>query len=107
MWILWNLHGIQRLGLIFGQQDGLERNSWESTKDSCPLEGFIDANYTGDLDTRRYTIGYIFCINGGPVSWRSIFQLIITLSTIEAEYIGIIEATKKVLWLKRLIREMQ
>ena len=59
-----------------------------------PLEGFVDANYAGDLDTRRSTTGYLFYVYGGPVSWRSILQSIMALSTTEAEYIRIMEATK-------------
>ena len=32
------------------------------------MVGFVDADYGGDLDTRRSTIGYIFMLNGGPIS---------------------------------------
>ena len=100
------LQGTWRLGLIFGQHVGLERSSNESREDSSPLKGFVNANYAGDLDTRKSTIDYVFCMNGGPISWRSILQPITTLSTIEVEYIGITEAAKEALWLKRLIVEM-
>ena len=72
-----------------------------------PLEGYVDASYAGDLDTRRSTTGYIFYLYGGPVSWRSILQPITALSTIEAEYIGITEAAKEALWLRRLVAEMR
>ena len=72
-----------------------------------PLEGFVDANYASDLDTRRSTIGYLFCIYGGPISWRSILQSITILSTTEVEYIAIMEVAKKVLWLRRLIDELR
>ena len=71
-----------------------------------PLQGFVNANYAGDLDTRRSTTGYLFYVYGGPVSWRSILQSIMALSTIEAKYIRITEAAKKALWLRRLIDEL-
>ncbi|XP_073109154.1 secreted RxLR effector protein 161-like [Elaeis guineensis] len=99
--------GTQRLGLIFGQHVGLEKNSSKSRRDSDPLEGFVDANYVSNLNTRRSTTGYVFYMNDGPISWRSIFQPIMALSTTEIEYIEIIEAIKKALWLKRLIIEMR
>ena len=70
---------------------------------SGPLEGFVDANYTDDLDTRRSTTRYLFCIYGGSVSCRSTLQPIMALSTIEVEYIGIMEIAKEALWLRRLI----
>lgn len=106
-WILQYLQGTQRLGLNFGQPEGLERNSNESSKSSCHLEGFVDIDYAGYQDMRRSTIGYVLCMDGGSVSWRSTFQPITTLFTIEAEYIGITEAAKEGLWLKRLITEMR
>ena len=67
-WILWYLQGTRRLGLIFGQQDGFRRNSNVSSKFSGPLEGFVDASFVCDLDTRRSTIGHIFSMYRGPVS---------------------------------------
>ena len=72
-----------------------------------PLEGFVDASYAGDLETRRSTTGHIFCLHDGLVSSRSTLQPITALSTIEVEYIGIIEATKEALWLRRLVAEME
>ena len=73
---------------------------------SDPLKGFVEANYADDLDTRRSTTGYLFCIYGGPISWRLILQSIMALSTTEAKYIGITEAAKEALWLRRLIDEL-
>ncbi|XP_073116195.1 secreted RxLR effector protein 161-like [Elaeis guineensis] len=105
-WVLRYLQGTRSLGLIFGYQGGLGRTSDDSGNVSGPLEGFVDADYAGDWDTRRSTIGYIFSMYGGPISWRSILQPITTLSIIEAEYIGIIETAKEDLWLQRLIMEM-
>ncbi|MCH83068.1 hypothetical protein A2U01_0003882 [Trifolium medium] len=54
--------------------------------DTCQLNGFVDSDYAGDLDRRRSTTGYVFKIYGAPVSWRSMLQATVTLSTTEAEY---------------------
>ncbi|XP_038974968.1 secreted RxLR effector protein 161-like [Phoenix dactylifera] len=102
-WIFRYLQGTRKLGLTFEQQDGHGRNSNALREFSGPLEGFVDANFAGDLDTRRSTTGYVFNIFSGPISWRSTLQPITALSTTEAEYIGITEAVKEALWLKRLI----
>lgn len=59
------------------------------------IGGYIDADFGGDMDTRRSTTGFIFSLYGGPISWRSSLQPITTLSTIEAEYIGLTEAAKE------------
>ena len=106
-WILRYLQGTRDYGLVFGgQPGGFEKNSRESYGGSGPLKGFVDANYAGDLDTRKSTTGYLFCMFDGPVSWRSILQPITALSTTEAEYIGIIEVEKEAIWLRRLVAEM-
>ena len=33
------------------------------------IHGFVDADWVGDLDRRRYTSGYVFNIFGGAISW--------------------------------------
>lgn len=68
--------------------------------------GFSDSDYGGNLDTRKSTTGYTFRIGTGVVSWCSQSQKCVTLSTTEAEYIAASEATKELVWLKRLLDEI-
>jgi hypothetical protein len=35
------------------------------------LIGYADADWVGDRDTRKFTNGYIFLMQGAPISWRS------------------------------------
>ena len=70
------------------------------------IGSYVDANFGGDVDTRRSTTGYIFSLYGGPISWRSSLQPITALCTTEAEYIKLTEAAKEVIWLKDLLTEM-
>ena len=35
------------------------------------LEGYVDADWAGDLDSRKSTSGYLFTFAGGAVSWQS------------------------------------
>jgi hypothetical protein len=71
------------------------------------LLGYCDADYDGDLDTRRSTTGYIFIMNGGPVTWNSQRQRSVALSTTEAEYMAACSATKEVVWLKQLLFDIK
>ncbi|KAH9781794.1 Integrase catalytic domain-containing protein [Citrus sinensis] len=56
-----------------------------------------------DLDKRRSTTGYVFILGRGPVSWRSILQSTIALSTTEAEYMAAIGDVKEAILLKGLL----
>ena len=56
---------------------------------------YVDSDYTSDLDKRQSTAEYVFTFAGGPISWKSTLQSTVALSTIEAEYMTIIEAVKK------------
>ena len=92
-WILRYLRGTSTHALCFGGTD------------IC-LQGYADADMAGDKDTRRSTTGYVFTIGGTPVSWASKLQKIVSLSTTEAEYVALTEASKEILWLDRFLEEL-
>ncbi|UYV73987.1 hypothetical protein LAZ67_11001719 [Cordylochernes scorpioides] len=75
-------------------------------KDVIKLIGYSDADFAGDIDTRRSTSGYIFLLAGGPVTWTSQRQSVVALSTTEAEYIAASMASREAVWLKLLIKEL-
>ena len=54
----------------------------------------VDADSAGNVDIRRSTIGYVYTLGGATVSWGSQLQKIVALSTTEAEYVAIREASK-------------
>lgn len=70
------------------------------------LHGFSDADYAGDVDSRKSTSGYVFLFNDSTISWRSSLQKCVSISTTESEYVSASEAVKEMVWLKRLYEEL-
>ncbi|KAL6322034.1 hypothetical protein AAG906_003177 [Vitis piasezkii] len=54
--------------------------------------GFCDADFAGCIYDKKSTTGYIFVMEGGAVSWKSVKQTLTTSSTMEGEYVACYEA---------------
>jgi hypothetical protein len=59
------------------------------------IDGYADADWGSDLTQRKSTTGYLFVMNGGPVSWTSRKQTTVALSTMEAEYMALSDAARE------------
>ena len=79
---------------------------YQKQKSGSTCVGFSDADWAGDVSDRRSTSGYVFCMNGGVISWKSKKQDCVSLSTAEAEYVALSSAAQESVWLKKLITEL-
>ena len=70
------------------------------------LFGYSDADWAGDVDTRRSTSGYVFQIGSSTVSWSSRKQATVAKSSTEAEYVALSSATQEAVWLCRLMEDL-
>jgi len=61
------------------------------------IEGYADADWGSNLVDRKSTTGYIFMMNGGPISWTSRKQSTVALSTMEAEYMALSDSAREML----------
>jgi hypothetical protein len=65
--------------------------------------GYSDSDWGGDYIARRSTTGYLFYVDKCLVSWVSKRQTTVALSSCEAEYMALKEATKEYLWIKAIL----
>jgi len=79
---------------------------YQSTSELPTLIGYTDADWGGDLATRRSTTAYIYLFMGGPLSWTSKLQRTVALSSCEAEYMAIKEAIKENLFIRSILNEI-
>jgi hypothetical protein len=70
------------------------------------LEVYCDSDYAVDKETRRSVTGYVIFMDGSPISWRSKGQKNVTLSTTEAEYVALSEATRELKFIHQILMMM-
>ena len=85
------LQGTKGLMLTYKRTDNLE------------VVGYSDADFAGCVDTKKSTLGYLFTLAEGAISWKSTKQSVTTSSTMQAEFVACYEATGQAVWLKNFI----
>ena len=76
------------------------------SKESNKLVGFSDSDFACDKTDRRSCSGYAFILNSGAISWSSRRQSCVALSTAEAEYMSLADASKIAIWSGRMVNEL-
>ena len=94
--VLRYLRGTTDFGLEFKAQDNMKIN----------LHGYADADWAGDVSTRKSTTGYLFQIGNGTVSWKTRRQSIVALSSTEAEYVSLSCAAQETIWMRNLLESI-
>ncbi|KAK8696494.1 hypothetical protein V6N13_001628 [Hibiscus sabdariffa] len=72
-------------------------------EEQLSIKGYTEASFQTDKDDSRSQTGFVFCLNGAAVSWKSSKQDTVADSTIEAEYIAASEAAKEAVWIKKIV----
>lgn len=87
----------------------------KTTRDYCLLylrigetiiTGYSDSDHAGDLGDRKSTSGFVFMLSGCAISWKSQEQKTVSISSTEAEYVSLSQATQEAIWLKELMAEL-
>ncbi|XP_033143411.1 secreted RxLR effector protein 161-like [Brassica rapa] len=90
------LKGTTSLGLIF------TRSSPKIPK----IIGYSDSSHNIDPDDGRSTAGHIFYLGESLITWCSVKQETVALSSCEAEFMAGTEAAKQAIWLQELLSEV-
>ena len=88
------LAGSRDRGIIFGGEKELK------------LVGYSDSDWARDHADRKSTSGFVFMLNGGPISYASKKQAVVALSSTEAEYVALSLAAREATWLRLLLTEL-
>ncbi|GJX59110.1 hypothetical protein Tco_0290500 [Tanacetum coccineum] len=70
------------------------------------VTGYCDASWQTDKDDSRSQPLWVFLLNGGAVTRKSLKQDTVVDSTCESEYIAACEASKEAIWMKNFIGDL-
>jgi hypothetical protein len=70
------------------------------------VKGYSDARFQTYADDSKSQSGFVFCINGEAVSWKSSKQDTVIDFMTEVEYIAASKATKEAVWIRNFVSEL-
>jgi hypothetical protein len=70
------------------------------------LVGYSDSDWANDSADRKSQVGHVFLASNGAISWQSQKQSLIAMSTLEAEFIACLEASREAKWLLQLQKDI-
>ncbi|VFR03165.1 unnamed protein product [Cuscuta campestris] len=80
--------------LVYGEQGELR------------VTGYTDASFQTDMDDFNSQVGYVYCLNGRAVSWKSYKQDTIADSATEAGCMVASEVPKEGVWIKNFLTKL-
>jgi hypothetical protein len=88
------LNGARELGLFY------------SRSQDPNLIGYTDPGYLSDPHSGRSQAGFVFLQGSTIISWKSSNQTLVSTSTNHSEIIALYEASRKCVWLHRMINHI-
>ncbi|XP_055633509.1 uncharacterized protein LOC129773874 [Toxorhynchites rutilus septentrionalis] len=93
--ILRYLSGTINVGLLYTKH-----------QDDPAISCYVDADWANGLVDRKSTTGFFIKVYGNIVQWCSRKQAIVALSSCEVEYVAACDAAKEVLWLLKVMADL-
>ena len=91
------LQGTKDLGLFYKFQRNLDSS----------MIGYVNAGYLSDPHNAKSQTGFVFLYGETTISWKSTKQTLVATSTNHSEIIALYEASRKYVWLRRVINHIQ
>ena len=88
------LKGTQHLGIFYPKEG------------ACKLECYVDASWASDPNDGRSVTGYVYLLNGSPISWSSKKQATVAKSTSEAEFYAMSAAASEGAWILQFLQQV-
>jgi hypothetical protein len=88
------LKGTQHLGIFYPSEG------------SCKLQCYVDASWASDPNDGRSVTGYVYLLNGSPISWSSKKQATVAKSTSEAEFYAMSGAASEGAWILQFLQQV-
>eukprot|EP00253_Pinus_taeda_P020819 PITA_20819 len=82
-------------------------NGFNKCDDDFRPVGYTDSDWAGSEDDKKNTSGYVFHSGSGAISWASNKQPIVSLSTVEAEYVTETTTVSQTVWMRRVLRDLR
>ena len=119
MHVLKYLKGTKHLGIRYGGANarsklvGYDHKVFDKAgmqliedKTGFRIQGYCDADYGADKETRRSMSAFLYELAGGPIVWKSTLQKTVATSTAEAELVALTSAAKEAIHLRLMLSEL-
>jgi hypothetical protein len=94
------------LRYLAGTMDVRLLYSREGSKKEHELEVYSDSDWGDDPHTRKSVSGMLSMLDGNLIAWKSNKQSLVTISSMEAEYVALVGAAQELIYLQRLFQEI-
>lgn len=71
------------------------------------LHAFSDADWAGDMNTKRSTTGFVVLLGPNPISWQSKKQTSMARSSTEAKYRSLAHTSADIAWIRQVLQDLK
>jgi hypothetical protein len=99
----------QRAKRLFRYLKGTKSHALHCEKNSEKknINVYSDADHANCLQTRRSRTGIVIFVSGFPITWQSKKQSLVTVSTVESEYVAASSASQELTWILSVLNELK